>query len=60
MAENPPQSLFQGLMDYGPLAIIVAVLLWKDYKNEQFLQNLVNDLKKSIDAMSDKIDKKIK
>lgn len=59
-AEDTPNNLLDALVQYGALGIIAGILLWKDYKNEQFLQKMINDLKRSIDKMSDTIDKRLK
>lgn len=59
LAQDTQDSLLTKLGEYGILGIVLAVMLWKDYKNEQFLQKLINDLKKSLDDLSNKIDKKI-
>lgn len=59
LAQDTQDSLLAKLGEYGVLGIVLAVMLWKDYKNEQFLQGLIGDLKKSLDKLSDKIDKKI-
>ena len=53
-------SLLSKLTEYGLLGVILAIMIYKDWKNEQFLQKLINDLKISLDKMSDTIDKKIK
>lgn len=53
-------GLLNKLAEYGILGVILAIMIYKDWKNEQFLQKLINDLKKSLDKMSDTIDKKIK
>ena len=58
--ENTESSLFAKLGEYGILGIVLAIMLYKDWKNEQFLQKLIDDLKKSLDKMSDTIDSKIK
>ena len=58
-AQDAQESLLGKLGEYGILGIVLGIMLWKDYKNEQFLQNLISDLKSSIDKMSDTIDKKI-
>ena len=59
-ATETGDSLLSKLTEYGLLGIILAIMIYKDWKNEQFLQNLINDLKESLDKMSDTIDKKIK
>lgn len=59
LTQNTQDTLLAKLGEYGVLGIVLAVMLWKDYKNEQFLQNLIGDLKKSLDDLSDKIDKRI-
>lgn len=58
-AQDAQESLLGKLGEYGILGIVLGIMLWKDYKNEQFLQKLINDLKKSLDDLSDKIDKRI-
>lgn len=57
--EDTSSGLLTKLGEYGILGIVLAIMLYKDWKNEQFLQKLINDLKKSLDKMSDTIDKKI-
>lgn len=57
-ATEAPDNLISKLGEYGVLGIVLGIMLWKDYKNEQFLQKLIGDLKKSLDKLSDKIDKK--
>lgn len=58
--EDTSSGLLSRLGEYGILGVVLAIMLYKDYKNEQFLQKLIDDLKKSLDKMSDTIDKKIK
>lgn len=58
--EGTEQGLLSKLAEYGILGVMLALMVYKDWKNEQFLQKLINDLKKSLDKMSDTIDKKIK
>ena len=58
--EGTEQGLLSKLAEYGILGIMLALMIYKDWKNEQFLQKLINDLKRSLDKMSDTIDKKIK
>ena len=58
--EGTEQGLLSKLAEYGVLGIMLALMIYKDWKNEQFLQKLINDLKRSLDKMSDTIDKKIK
>jgi hypothetical protein len=58
--EGTEQGLLSKLAEYGILGVMLALMIYKDWKNEQFLQKLINDLKKSLDKMSDTIDKKIK
>lgn len=57
---EPETGLLSKLAEYGLLGVILAIMIYKDWKNEQFLQKLINDLKESLDKMSDTIDKKIK
>lgn len=59
LTQDTQDTLLGKLGEYGILGIVLGIMLWKDYKNEQFLQNLIGDLKKSLDRLSDKIDKKI-
>ena len=59
LTQDTQDTLLGKLGEYGILGIVLGIMLWKDYKNEQFLQNLIGDLKKSLDKLSDKIDKKI-
>ena len=59
LTQNTQDTLLGKLGEYGILGVVLGIMLWKDYKNEQFLQNLIGDLKKSLDSLSDKIDKKI-
>ena len=58
--EGTETGLLSKLAEYGILGVMLALMIYKDWKNEQFLQKLINDLKKSLDKMSDTIDKKIK
>lgn len=58
--EDTSSSLLSRLGEYGILGVVLAIMLYKDYKNEQFLQKLIDDLKISLDKMADTIDKKIK
>lgn len=57
---EPETSFLNKLAEYGLLGVILAIMIYKDWKNEQFLQKLIDDLKNSLDKMSDTIDKKIK
>ena len=59
LAVDTQDSLLAKLGEYGILGVVLAIMLYKDYKNEQFLQKLISDLKKSLDKMSDTIDKKL-
>ena len=59
LTQDTQNTLLGKLGEYGIMGIVLAVMLWKDYKNEQFLQGLIGDLKKSLDDLSDKIEKKI-
>ena len=59
LAQSTQDSLLTKLGEYGILGVVLAVMLWKDYKNETFLQKMIDDLKKSLDKLSDKIDEKI-
>ncbi len=59
LVADTQDSLLQKLGEYGILGVVLAIMLYKDYKNEQFLQKLISDLKKSLDKMSDTIDKKL-
>lgn len=60
VAENATENtLLSKLAEYGVLGIVLALMMYKDFRNEQFLQGLIGDLKKSLDKLSDKIDKKI-
>lgn len=59
LTQDTQDTLLAKLGEYGVLGIVLAVMLWKDYKNEAFLQGLIGDLKKSLDDLSDKIEKKI-
>lgn len=59
LTQDTQDSLLTKLGEYGIIGIVLAVMLWKDYKNEAFLQGLIGDLKESLDKLSDKIDKKI-
>lgn len=58
--EDTSSGLLSKLGEYGILGVVLAIMLYKDYKNEQFLQKLIDDLKISLDKMADTIDKKIK
>lgn len=57
--EGTEQGLLSKLAEYGILGIMLALMIYKDWKNEAFLQKLIGDLKESLDKMSDTIDKKI-
>lgn len=59
LAQDTQDSLLTKLGEYGILGIVLAVMLWKDYKNESFLQKMISDLKESLDKLSDRIDKKL-
>ena len=59
LTQDTQNTLLGKLGEYGIMGIVLAVMLWKDYKNEAFLQGLIGDLKKSLDDLSDKIEKKI-
>lgn len=59
LTQDTQDTLLAKLGEYGVLGVVLAVMLWKDYKNEAFLQGLIGDLKKSLDDLSDKIEKKI-
>lgn len=59
MTQDTQDTLLGKIGEYGILGAVLGIMLWKDYKNEQFLQKLIGDLKKSLDKLSDKIDKKI-
>lgn len=53
-------TLLSKLAEYGVLGVVLALMLYKDFRNEQFLQSLINDMKKSIDKLSNTINNKIK
>lgn len=59
LTQDTQDTLLGKLGEYGVLGIVLAVMLWKDYKNEQFLQKLIDDLKESFNKLSDTIDKKL-
>lgn len=59
LAQDTQDNLLTKLGEYGILGIVLAVMLWKDYKNESFLQKMISDLKESLDKLSDRIDKKL-
>lgn len=59
LAQDTQDTLLTKLGEYGILGIVLAVMLWKDYKNESFLQKMISDLKESLDKLSDRIDKKL-
>lgn len=59
LTQDTQDTLLGRLGEYGILGVVLGIMLWKDYKNEVFLQGLIGDLKKSLDRLSDKIDKKI-
>ena len=59
LTQDTQDTLLAKLGEYGALGVVLAVMLWKDYKNEQFLQKLIDDLKDSFDKLSDTIDKKL-
>ena len=56
LTQDTQDKLLAKLGEYGVLGIVLAVMLWKDYKNEQFLQKLIDDLKDSFNKLSDTID----
>ena len=61
IAENATENtLLSKLAEYGVLGIVLAIMIYKDFRNEQFLQGLINDLKKSFDKLSNSINNKIK
>ena len=61
VAENATENtLLSKLAEYGVLGIVLALMMYKDFRNEQFLQELVNDLKKSFDKLSNSLNNKIK
>lgn len=53
-------TLLSKLAEYGVLGVVLALMLYKDFRNEQFLQSLINDMKKSIDKLSNTINNKLK
>lgn len=59
LAQETQDTLLGKLGEYGIMGIVLAVMLWKDYKNEAFLQKMIDDLKDSFDKLSDTIDKKL-
>ncbi len=59
LTQDTQDTLLGKLGEYGVLGIVLAVMLWQDYKNEQFLQKMIDDLKDSFDKLSDTIDKKL-
>lgn len=59
LTNDTHDTLLGKLGEYGIIGVVLAIMLWKDYKNELFLQGLIGDLKKSLDKLSDKIDKKL-
>lgn len=59
LTQDTQDTLLAKLGEYGVLGVVLAVMLWKDYKNEQFLQKLIDDLKDSFNKLSDTIDKKL-
>ena len=59
LTQDTQDTLLGKLGEYGVLGVVLAVMLWKDYKNEQFLQKLIDDLKDSFNKLSDTIDKKL-
>ena len=59
LTQDTQDTLLGKLGEYGVLGIVLAVMLWKDYKNEQFLQKLIDDLNESFNKLSDTIDKKL-
>jgi len=61
VAENATENtLLSKLAEYGVLGIVLALMMYKDFRNEKFLQGLVNDLKKSFDKLSNSLNNKIK
>lgn len=59
LTQDTQDTLLGKLGEYGVLGVVLAVMLWKDYKNEAFLQKLIDDLKESFNKLSDTIDKKL-
>lgn len=59
LTQDTQDTLLTKLGEYGILGIVLAVMLWKDYKNEAFLQKMISDLKESLDKLSDKIENKL-
>jgi hypothetical protein len=59
LTQDTQNTLLGKLGEYGIMGIVLAVMLWKDYKNEAFLQGLIGDLKESLDKLSDKIENKL-
>ena len=59
LTQDTQDTLLAKLGEYGVLGIVLAIMLWKDYKNEVFLQKLIDDLKDSFNKLSDTIDKKL-
>lgn len=57
--EDTGSGLLGKIAEYGLLGVMLALMIYKDWKNEAFLQKLIGDLKESLDKMSDTIDKKI-
>lgn len=53
-------TLLSKLAEYGVLGVVLALMLYKDFRNQQFLQSLINDMKKSIDKLSNTINNKLK
>lgn len=59
LTQDTQDTLLAKLGEYGVLGIVLAIMLWKDYKNEVFLQKLIDDLKDSFNKLRDTIDKKL-
>lgn len=57
--EDTGSGLLGKLAEYGLLGVMLALMIYKDWKNEAFLQKMIGDLKESLDKLSDKIDKRI-
>ena len=57
--EDTGSGLLGKIAEYGLLGVMLALMIYKDWKNEAFLQKMIGDLKDSLDKLSDKIDKRI-
>ena len=59
LTQDTQDTVLGKLGEYGVLGVFFFFFFFKDYKNEQFLQKLIDDLKDSFNKISDTIDKKL-